>query len=94
MNDPGLDKPISNNAKKIERGEEEGGNDDYDQSFLDPRYVKFGLSSLTKQADRSRSRWWFASTAFPLLAVCSSKESVLSLEMALIRLPGHIRSNG
>ena len=48
MNDPGLDEPISNNAQKIERGEEEGGNDDYDQSFLDPRYVMLSRKNQDK----------------------------------------------
>ncbi|KAM3069714.1 hypothetical protein ACMFMG_010424 [Clarireedia jacksonii] len=52
MNDPGLDEPISNDAKNVEhqkRDEEEEAEEDED-TFLKP------------------SRWWFASTAFPLVA--------------------------
>lgn len=55
MNDPGLDAPISDDAKAVEvdqnedRKEEEIEAED-EQAFLNP------------------SRWWFASTAFPLLA--------------------------
>ena len=73
MNDPGLDEPISSNAKKIERGEEEGGNDDYDQSFLDPRCVLIWQLHGSSELIDPTSRWWFASTAFPLLAVRLSK---------------------
>ncbi|MCJ1393861.1 Potassium channel [Xylographa bjoerkii] len=51
MNDPGLDKPISDDAKNLERQEEEEEDEmQDDQTYMDP------------------SRWWFASTAFPLLA--------------------------
>ncbi|MCJ1407420.1 Potassium channel [Ptychographa xylographoides] len=54
MNDPGLDKPISSGAKKVEKGKEYDSEQDddleEDQTFMDP------------------SRWWFASTAFPLIA--------------------------
>ncbi|MCJ1416309.1 Potassium channel [Xylographa parallela] len=52
MNDPGLDKPISDDAKNLERVKETDGDDEMedDQTYMDP------------------SRWWFASTAFPLLA--------------------------
>ncbi|PMD35598.1 voltage-gated potassium channel [Hyaloscypha variabilis F] len=52
MNDPGLDEPISNDAKDVEnqeRDEKEEKEED-EQAFLAP------------------SRWWFASTAFPLIA--------------------------
>ncbi|MCJ1312109.1 Potassium channel [Agyrium rufum] len=50
MNDPGLDAPINDNARKVENEGGEEGNEGTDQAFLNP------------------SRWWFASTAFPLIA--------------------------
>ncbi|MCJ1386671.1 Potassium channel [Xylographa soralifera] len=50
MNDPGLDKPISDDARNLEKEKEEEDGLEDDQTYMDP------------------SRWWFASTAFPLLA--------------------------
>ncbi|KAH7410823.1 potassium channel-like protein [Cadophora sp. MPI-SDFR-AT-0126] len=52
MNDPGLDEPISNDAKDVEnqRGDREDEEKEEEQEFLAP------------------SRWWLASTAFPLIA--------------------------
>lgn len=52
MNDPGLDGPISNDAKDIEnqQEDEQEEKEEDEQAFLEP------------------SRWWFASTAFPLIA--------------------------
>ena len=53
MNDPGLDQPIENSARKVEQ--EEGKTKDADGVDADQAYLQ-------------PSRWWFASTAFPLLA--------------------------
>ncbi|KAF8862250.1 voltage-gated potassium channel [Acephala macrosclerotiorum] len=52
MNDPGLDEPISNDAKDVENQahDERDEKEEDEQEFLAP------------------SRWWFASTAFPLIA--------------------------
>lgn len=52
MNDPGLDKPISNDAKDVENQKSEARDEkeEDEQEFLAP------------------SRWWLASTAFPLIA--------------------------
>lgn len=52
MNDPGLDEPISNDAKDVENQQQDEQNEreEDEQAFLEP------------------SRWWFASTAFPLIA--------------------------
>jgi len=52
MNDPGLDEPISNDAKDVEnqKEDEKDAKHEDEQAFLEP------------------SRWWFASTAFPLIA--------------------------
>ncbi|KAG4438859.1 hypothetical protein IFR05_005648 [Cadophora sp. M221] len=52
MNDPGLDEPISNDAKDVEnqKGEARDEKEEDEQEFLAP------------------SRWWLASTAFPLIA--------------------------
>ena len=39
MNDPGLDKPISDDAKNLERVKETDGDDEMedDQTYMDPR---------------------------------------------------------
>lgn len=52
MNDPGLDKNISEDAQDVEnqRHDEKEEREEDEQAFLEP------------------SRWWFASTAFPLIA--------------------------
>ncbi|KAE9380596.1 voltage-gated potassium channel [Stipitochalara longipes BDJ] len=52
MNDPGLDEPISNDANDVENQER----DERDEKEED------------EQAFLAPSRWWFASTAFPLIA--------------------------
>tara|TARA_R110002060_G_scaffold33356_12_gene44096 strand:+ start:2824 stop:2994 length:171 start_codon:yes stop_codon:yes gene_type:complete len=52
MNDPGLDGPISDDAKDVEnqKGDRKDDKKEDEQEFLAP------------------SRWWLASTAFPLIA--------------------------
>lgn len=52
MNDPGLDEPISSDAKDVEnqKRDEDEEKEEHKQEFLEP------------------SLWWFASTAFPLMA--------------------------
>lgn len=74
MNDPGLDDAIDQNAKKVKReiheDEEVEANDE--QTFLKPRYPPSPLGIIgcyTVILIKLDSRWWFASTAFPLLAV-------------------------
>ena len=52
MNDPGLDKPINQTWDKIE-GE---------------RREEVDFERDKEQSFLDPSRWWFASTAFPLLA--------------------------
>ena len=52
MNDPGLDEPIQNDAKDVENQKE-------DESDAKEEH---------EQAFLEPSRWWFASTAFPLIA--------------------------
>lgn len=62
MNDPGLDGPIANDADAIEarkRREEDNDPEEEEEREAEESYL-------------SPSRWWFASTAFPLLAVCSN----------------------
>lgn len=41
MNDPGLDEPISNDAKDVEnqKRDEEDEKEEHEQAFLEPRYV-------------------------------------------------------
>ena len=52
MNDPGLDKPINETSDRVE--EERKEEEDFERE--------------DEQAYLNPSRWWFASTAFPLLA--------------------------
>lgn len=52
MNDPGLDKPINETSDRLE----EEGKEEEDFERED------------EQTFLNPSRWWFASTAFPLLA--------------------------
>ncbi|KAF7889428.1 uncharacterized protein EAF01_010921 [Botrytis porri] len=52
MNDPGLDEPISNDADDVENQQR----DERDETKED------------EEAFLEPSRWWFASTAFPLVA--------------------------
>lgn len=76
MNDPGLDDTIDQNAKKVKREihEDEEVEAKDEQTFLKPRYapslllrcMHLGCTMILIELD---SRWWFASTAFPLLAV-------------------------
>lgn len=59
MNDPGLDKPIANAASQI-RGKEE--DDQEDATVLNVSEDKEEQNFLMP------ARWWWASTAFPLIA--------------------------
>ncbi|KAL9125800.1 MAG: hypothetical protein Q9217_005055 [Psora testacea] len=52
MNDPGLEEPINESSAKIENEQKDGSEAEFEH----------------EQAFLNPSRWWFASTAFPLLA--------------------------
>ena len=52
MNDPGLDEPINETSDRVEKEVKE--EEDFERE--------------DEQAYLNPSRWWFASTAFPLLA--------------------------
>ncbi|KAL8843973.1 MAG: hypothetical protein Q9176_001668 [Flavoplaca citrina] len=52
MNDPGLDEPIQETSKDVEQD----------------RKDELDFHKEDEQAFLTPSRWWFASTAFPLLA--------------------------
>ena len=76
MNDPGLDVPIQENSKAEDeyKAEKEIEKED-EQAFLNPRldiYTRFKAEPSLIPID---SRWWFASTAFPLLAVCNQAQN-------------------
>ncbi|KAI4237412.1 MAG: hypothetical protein L6R40_005904 [Gallowayella cf. fulva] len=62
MNDPGLDEPIQHTSNGVEqdRKNELDFQKEDEQAFLNPRYQILYDQGI---------RWWFASTAFPLLAV-------------------------
>lgn len=76
MNDPGLDEPISHDADDVENQQRDKRDEtkEDEEAFLDPRYVRgdtayvaiFKLKTLL--TNNLFSRWWFASTAFPLVA--------------------------
>lgn len=69
MNDPGLDGPIGNDADLIEARRRREENDDAEEEEEREEEESF----------LSPSRWWFASTAFPLLAVCWVLESAMAV---------------
>ncbi|KAL8673931.1 MAG: hypothetical protein Q9168_001678 [Polycauliona sp. 1 TL-2023] len=52
MNDPGLDEPIQETSKGVEQDQKD----------------ELDFQKEDEQAFLNPSRWWFASTAFPLLA--------------------------
>jgi len=61
MNDPGLDEPIGNASSQVRhKYESEGNEDENDNDNMDEEEeeVNFLLPA----------RWWYASTAFPLVA--------------------------
>lgn len=70
MNDPGLDSTISQEATTLNRHRtdpERDLNDFPELRWVDEERVRSG-----DVAEAMRPvRWWFASTAFPLLAVCA-----------------------
>ena len=77
MNDPGLDEPIQETSKDVEqdRKDELDFHKEDEQAFLTPRYtIHVTLSQRSFKLIRHHSRWWFASTAFPLLAVCATEQ--------------------
>ena len=42
MNDPGLDEPISNDSKDVEKQDEKEEQEEEEQAFLEPRYDSLG----------------------------------------------------
>ena len=73
MNDPGLDEPIADDAKDVEkqRTDEKEEREEDEQAFLEPRYVifLFGLSVCGLGAKYQSSRWRMSITS-ELLAHC------------------------
>ena len=69
MNDPGVDQPVAQVAEDLEDNpyeKEEKLEKEEEEDFLDPRLVwPLQGSIFTNRVD---SRWWFASTACPLIA--------------------------
>lgn len=55
MNDPGLDKPISNADGQVSHQNDKDEPDDYDEEEEEQSYL-------------IPARWWYASTACPLAA--------------------------
>ena len=58
MNDPGLDGPIEQTGEQVE-GEVTGHDEEREEEEDEAAYM-------------IPARWWYASTAFPLVAVCYS----------------------
>lgn len=70
MNDP-QNEPIDQAAQDLEENpyqKEEKLEEEEEQDFLDPRYVFFGITEVLHLLTTVRSRWWFASTACPMIA--------------------------
>ena len=57
MNDPGLDKPISNDAREVENqmGHEKKEEDDEEYAFLEPRWIALRLLFVSKNAEFLKS---------------------------------------
>lgn len=71
MNDPGLDGPVEEAAEANERDPYEDQFEyavEEDQNFLDPRWAPVMLGDAMTFLLTFPSRWWFASTACPLIA--------------------------
>jgi hypothetical protein len=87
MNDPGLDDAIADEAVALDHtSSNKKDQTDQDATTRDAKYPQV-------------ARWWFASTTYPLTAVCQLLPCVSStLSLALIRMltisTGHIRPNG
>lgn len=69
MNDPGLDQPAQEAAQDVEKNVKDDGNqaESEEREYLDPRYTDYSLR-LGRIVANHFSRWWFASTASPLIA--------------------------
>jgi potassium channel subfamily K len=86
MNDPGLDEPISTGAQEVER-EQSSQPKDPDGADADAAYLQ-------------PSRWWFASTAFPLMAgtfgpmASAFNICALAAKWRSIQYPGDSEDNG
>ena len=59
MNDAGLEEPISTAGQQVENKYSPSGDYQPKEDEEEKNYL-------------SPSRWWFANTAFPLIAVCPS----------------------
>ncbi|KAL9100286.1 MAG: hypothetical protein Q9163_004318 [Psora crenata] len=70
MNDPGLEEPIKETSAKLEteRNEEREAQLEDEQALLNPRSFNSDIFVRSVHAEVVSSRWWFASTGFPLLA--------------------------
>jgi potassium channel subfamily K, other eukaryote len=66
MNDPGLDEPIQDEARTVENETEHLPQNVPDEADNDDAYIE-------------PSRWWFASTAFPLVAVWLSPTGIIAV---------------
>ena len=73
MNDPGLDEPIQETSKTVEQefvGDDSNDNNDGDEKQDGGGALTDGLRDEDddERAFLNPSRWWFSSTAFPLIA--------------------------
>lgn len=58
MNDPGLDDTVAVEARAIDESQSYGGPQEKEQQLVETQHPHAG-------------RWWLASTAYPLTAVCN-----------------------
>jgi potassium channel subfamily K len=71
MNDPGFDDAIKERAKPVDRDQslEPDGDDDIDGNKTET-YLKWVEEDRELDLYLQPTRWWFASTEIPLIAVC------------------------
>ena len=88
MNDPGLDDAIAEEADALDHTSSQHQNGGNGIVSADER----DASGLQRRAEQPLSpRWWLASTAYPLAAVCTFPEIMY---VAILTLVGNFRSNG
>lgn len=85
MNDPGLDGPIEEEAKRIDG---QGGSPK--DAAEHPQNLPHDLTPFLQP-----TRWWLASTAFPLIAVCEAPIfGIGESEKLNFSVLGHSRADG
>jgi potassium channel subfamily K, other eukaryote len=71
MNDPGLDDAIADGANDIDKNQKPkpGGDGDLNETE-EETYLRWAAENRELDTFLQPTRWWFASTEIPLIAVC------------------------